>query len=389
MNTENGEIEIEDKGDQDSITPFDPSKIKMDTQTINLGYIIEMLENHEIDLQPDFQRASDLWDATKKSRLIESILLGLPLPSFYFNVEANKKWSVIDGLQRLCSIKDFIFPPNEEEQRNHKEKLKLVGLEFLTEYTGKTFDELEREDKRRISGHKITVNIIDKETPTKVKYIIFKRVNTAGIELTPQEMRHALNQGTAANFIAELAKLEEFKKATCYAIPEKRMEDRDFVTRFIAFYMLDYKTQYEGELDRFLNLAMEELSHSTEDTRKEIKTAFIRSMNLAYEIFGDDAFRKRFNDGDKRNPISKAVFDTISVNFAKLTKQERELLIQKKAEFKKRLIILFNTEIFKKSITTGTAQKKNIMTRFSEFRKTIDDPICTTDFQDATLSTNE
>jgi len=371
MSAENDEIEIEDKGDQDSITPFDPSKIKMDTQTINLGYIIEMLENNEIDLQPDFQRASDLWDATKKSRLIESILLGLPLPSFYFNAEVNKKWSVIDGLQRLCSIKDFIFDPTEEDVKNHKEKLKLVGLEFLAEYTGKTFDELEREDKRRISGHKITVNIIDKETPTKVKYIIFKRVNAAGMELTPQEMRYALNQGIAARFVAELAKLEGFKKATCYTIPEKRMEDRDFVTRFIAFYMLDYKTQYEGELDRFLNLAMEELSHSTEDKRKEIKHAFIRSMDLAYEIFEDDAFRKRFNEGDKRNPISKAVFDTISVNFAKLTDEEIDLLIKGKVEFKKRLITLFNEEYFRKSITTGTAQRRSIEIRFTEIRKII------------------
>ena len=102
-------VEKEDLGTPKITKPYDPDKIKVDQQNVNLGFIIEMLENDEIDLMPDFQRSMDLWNETQKSQLIESLLLGLPLPSFYFSVDdKTDKWLVVDGLQRLCTFKDFI-----------------------------------------------------------------------------------------------------------------------------------------------------------------------------------------------------------------------------------------------------------------------------------------
>ena len=108
------EVEVEDLSGGEStelITkPFNPNEIDVDISTVNLGSLIEQLENDEIDLQPDFQRAADVWDNVKKSRLIESILLGLPLPSFYFSEDPrSQKLSIIDGLQRICAIRDFIL----------------------------------------------------------------------------------------------------------------------------------------------------------------------------------------------------------------------------------------------------------------------------------------
>ena len=94
--------------------PFNPNEIDVDISTVNLGSLIEQLENDEIDLQPDFQRAADVWDNVKKSRLIESILLGLPLPSFYFSEDpVSQKLSIIDGLQRICAIRDFVLKEGE------------------------------------------------------------------------------------------------------------------------------------------------------------------------------------------------------------------------------------------------------------------------------------
>ena len=135
-NLDNGpisdEIEQEDlygAGLEATITiPFDPNSIDVDMATVNLGLLIDQLVNEEIDLQPDFQRASDIWTPTAKSRLIESILLGLPLPSFYFSEDIySQKLSVIDGLQRLCAIKDFVID----------KKLKLYNLQFLHTFEGK------------------------------------------------------------------------------------------------------------------------------------------------------------------------------------------------------------------------------------------------------------
>lgn len=381
MNIEgNNNIEKEKLGESNIRIPFNPSDIKMDTQTVNLGLILEMLEYGEINLKPDFQRLADLWSPSKKSRLMESILLGIPLPSFYFSEDNEGKWEVIDGLQRLCTFRDFIPTLKERQIGNINKKLRLTNLEFLGEqYNDLLYDDLNREDKRRISGYKITLNIIYKNTPKKVKYIIFNRVNSAGIPLTTQEMRHAINQGFPTDFIKSLANLDEFKNATDHRIPTKRMEDRDFVNRFIAFYLpgniKSLLEKYEGELNTFLNSALEELEILNNSNEKiiieKIISDFKKSMNLSYRIFKNDAFRKRNNINDTRKPISKSLFDTLSVNFAWLDDEQRKILLKRRNLFYEGLIDLFNNKQFSNAISTGTAQKTNVEKRFVEVYKLI------------------
>jgi hypothetical protein len=353
------EIEKEDLGDEISLEPYDPSKISIDHQNVNLGSIIENLQHNEIRLDPEFQRLGDLWPPSKKSQLIESILLGLPLPSFYFSEEDSGRWEVVDGLQRLSTFKSFIVD----------ETLTLHGLEFLKKYDGKKYVDLSREDKRKISGFKVNLYVINKQTPENVKFLIFKKVNTGGIILTPQEMRHALNQGTPAKLIKELAELIEFKKATDYKVSFKRQEDRDFINRFVAFYLLGYTEKYKGNLDEFLNDGMSSIKFLEEDKKFELKDNFKKSMTLAFKIFGDDAFRKRYNKNDKRKPISKAVYDTLSVNFALLNDTERNELLMKKNFFKTTLIKeLNNDNSFSQSVTTATGNKEKVKYRFEKIK---------------------
>lgn len=341
--------------------PFDPTQIDVNIETVNLGSLIDMLENGEIDLKPEFQRASDLWSPAQKSRLIESILLGLPLPSFYFSEDPiTKKYAIIDGLQRLCALKDFIL---EKEKPLH-----LTKLQFLEKKEGTTYDQLERAEKRRINSLKITMNTLRKDTPNEVKYVIFQRVNTAGIPLTPQEMRHALNQGKPASFIKELAELQSFTEATNASVKTKRMQDRDFANRFVAFYLLGYEN-YNGELDAFLNSAMEALNKKTDKELSLIKEVFDETMIACKAIFGNDAFRKRNNKKDNRKPISKSVFDTISVNIALLSTEERETLIERKSYLIDSLIDLFNDRKFNFAITVGTGQKYNVEKRFTDIKE--------------------
>lgn len=342
--------------------PFNPNEIDVDISTVNLGSLIEQLENDEIDLQPDFQRAADVWDNVKKSRLIESILLGLPLPSFYFSEDpVSQKLSIIDGLQRICAIRDFVLKEDEP--------LKLEGLQFLKNFEGLTFSQLARPEVKRIKSLKITMNTLRKGTPLDVKYIIFQRVNTAGEPLTPQEMRHALNQGPAAIFIKELADMESFKKATNYSVKSKRMQDRDFVNRFVAFF-IGYQ-DYMGDLDMFLNDKMGELNKMTPAQRDDIRVSFDKAMECCYEIFKKDTFRKRYKITDKRKPISKSVYDTLSVNIAWLSDEEQHLLLKNAEAFKAGMIRLFNDERFNFSISTGTGQKYNVEQRFTMVKSLI------------------
>lgn len=372
MSTENIKISNEQKVDKEDLyggnsaeaitKPFNPNEIDVDISTVNLGSLIEQLENDEIDLQPDFQRVTDVWDNVKKSRLIESILLGLPLPSFYFSEDpVSQKLSIIDGLQRICSIRDFVL---EKE-----EPLKLEGLQFLKNFEGLTFSQLERPEVKRIKSLKITMNTLRKGTPLDVKYIIFQRVNTAGVPLTPQEMRHALNQGPAAIFIKELADMESFKKATNYSVESKRMQDRDFVNRFVAFY-IGYE-DYMGDLDMFLNDKMGELNKMTSEQRDDIRVSFDKAMKCCYAIFKKDTFRKRYKQEDRRKPISKAVYDTLSVNIAWLSNEERELLLKNTEAFKAGMVHLFNNKKFDFSVSTGTGKKYNVEQRFTMVKSLI------------------
>ena len=226
-----------------------------------------------------------------------------------------------------------------------------------------TYSQLARPEIKRIKSLKITMNTLRKGTPLDVKYIIFQRVNTAGEPLTPQEMRHALNQGVAASFIKELSEMESFKKATNYSLKKKRMQDRDFVNRFVAFF-IGYQ-EYSGDLDMFLNDKMGELNKMTPDERNNIKIAFDKSMKCCYQIFKDDTFRRRYDIADKRKPISKSVYDTLSVNIAWLSDEERTLLLDRADKFKSGMVNLFNNDKFNSSISTGTGQKYNVNIRFS------------------------
>jgi hypothetical protein len=254
--------------------------------------------------------------------------------------------------------------------------LTLQGLEFLKKYDGKKYAHLSREDKRKISGFKVNLYVINKQTPENVKFLIFKKVNTAGIVLTPQEMRHALNQGIPAQFLKELAELIEFKKATDNKIPFKRQEDRDFINRFIAFYLLGYTEKYKGNLDEFLNDGMASIKFLEDDKKLELKENFKKSMILAFKIFGDDAFRKRYNKNDKRKPISKAIYDTLSVNFALLNDLERNELLIKKNVFKTTLIKeLNNDNSFAQSVTTATGNKEKIKYRFEKIKLIIQETL--------------
>lgn len=363
---DNQEVEVENlnggKSTEEITKPFNPNEIDVYISTVNLGSLIDQLENDEIDLQPDFQRVTDVWDNVKKSRLIESILLGLPLPSFYFSEDpVSQKLSIIDGLQRICAIRDFVL-----EKEN---PLKLEGLQFLKNFEGFTFSQLARPEVKRIKSLKITMNTLRKGTPLDVKYIIFQRVNTAGVPLTPQEMRHALNQGPAAIFIKELADMESFKKATNYSVESKRMQDRDFVNRFIAFY-IGYQ-DYMGDLDMFLNDKMGELNKMTSEQRDDIRVSFDKAMKCCYEIFKNDAFRKKYSVTDKRKPISKSVYDTLSVNIAWLSDEEQLMLLKNAEAFKTGMIRLFNDERFNFSISTGTGQKYNVDLRFTMVKSLI------------------
>ena len=350
----------------DSIThPFNPNEIEIDTPPYTIGYLVDRLNHEEINMNTEFQRENNLWTSEKQSRLIESILLGLPLPAFYFDT-SNPQWDIIDGLQRCCSIENFCV----------KKTLKLTGLEFLKEKDGKPylegkgFDELDRTLQRSIITKPITVNLI-KKADKKIRFILFKRLNTGGLELKDAEIRNAVFQGIAADAIKQLAKLPEFIDATGGRIPTKRMEDRDFVSRFIAFYLKDY-TEYQPGLDAFINSTMETLINTN---KEKLENDFKSALNLAVDIFGNDAFRKRTDTDHGRRPLNKAYFEVIAVTFSKLNDTEKNQVLENKELLKENLITLMNSPRYSNSLSGGPGTRDSVNIRFSWFKQVLNKSI--------------
>lgn len=202
---------------------------------------------------------------------------------------------IIDGLQRITALKEFVVDGT----------LKLSGLEFFRDLNGLKYTELPRAFARRIEETNIIAYIVKGGTPANVKYKIFKRINTGGLELTSQEIRHALYQGTATKLCKNLAKLPEFQMATTYSIRDDRM--MEFVVRFAAvcYYGID---KYEGIPDNYLNGAMEYLNSDECEDENVIEEQFKRVMRASQKIMGRYAFRKLGEDGIRR-PINKAIYE--------------------------------------------------------------------------------
>lgn len=313
---------------------FIPAEVQISQRTINVYNLMERLDNEEIDLTPSFQRKGDLWSLEEQSRLIESLMLKIPIPAFYFNAADDDKWIVIDGLQRLSAFYNFLVG-KKEEGSNKRKKEEFQGMQYLKDFNGCTFDELPRQYIRRIKETTLVAYNVEKGTPDEIVFNIFQRINTGGMILKPQEIRQALYQGKATLLIEKLAECDEFLEATQRAVRNDRMQDREYITRFIAFTELDFKKEYKGNIDEYLIKAMKLVNTYDEEDLERIKRSFKRIMNYCTKVFGKYAFRK-YNKNQRRGPINKAIFEMWIVCFSELSDSQLNKLVYDQRQFLKR-----------------------------------------------------
>ncbi|MBD5448552.1 MAG: DUF262 domain-containing protein [Lachnospiraceae bacterium] len=329
-------IHIERKTDEgyedaaEGTESFIPADVNISQRPMNVYNIMERLENHEINMEPEFQRHGNLWTKEQQSRLIESLMLKIPIPTFYFNAADEEEWVVIDGLQRLSAFYNFLV--GKENENGVRVKEKFCGLQYMRDFNDKTFDDLPRQYIRRIKETPIVAYTVEKGTPDGIVYNIFQRINTGGVILTSQEIRHALYGGKATELLQKLAESDEFLQVTLRAIPSKRMLDREYVNRFIAFVELDYEKDYGGNIDDFLRKALKKVNGYKKDKIAHIEETFYRVMEGSWDIFGIYAFRKYNNQSLRRGPINKALFETWSLVLSELSQDEIDTLVKKKEE---------------------------------------------------------
>ena len=344
------------------IKPYDPSQIDISPKNQSLDILLGRIENDEIDMMPDFQRKAGLWTQQQKSQLIESLILRIPLPAFYFDGTDNDRWIVIDGLQRLTALKEFFLDKT----------LRLTGLEFLKDLNGVGCDNMPKVYLRRMKETQIICYIINPGAPVNLKYNIFKRINTGGLHLEPQEIRHALFQGYSTSFLKKLADCDTFKTTTGCSIPTDRMLDREFVLRFIAFYELGVE-KYNGVIDDYLNEAMELINTKYKHNisySEEIERKFMLVLDTCEQLFGRFAFR-RMPDKTKRRTISKALFETWTSILAKYSLDDLQLLVNRKEALEALYMPMFTEDDeFYNSI--GSGKISSVRKRFDKIQNLIE-----------------
>lgn len=352
--------------------PFDPSSLKVEVKNTTVGQLADMLKNKMIDLQPDFQRHGDLWGKGKKSRLIESIILGLPLPSFYFYIDEGKeKWVVIDGLQRLCSINDFMV----------EKVLALSGLQFLkSTHDKRSFEDFTYFEQLEMSMRSVTLNVISGASSAEAKYIIFQRINSEGTKLSPAEVRNALFHGRSMELIKRLAESHEFDEATNGGVSKKRLLHYDYVSRFFAFYIQGYENYMNNKMDLFIGNALETMNNYTgEEDWEKANNIFIESLSICKSLLGNNVFRQplnemnRGNEDIKSNPISISLFESMMWSVSQLSKDEKVELLNRRSVYIVRYAEMFKDESLRKKLSNGTNQYKSVNYRFTSMKKLIED----------------
>ncbi|MBU4682938.1 DUF262 domain-containing protein [Cedecea davisae] len=299
--------------------PFDPTKIKMDSKVQSIYALMLRLEHDEI-VTPSYQRHK-VWNDEAKSRLIESLIVKIPIPVFYMDATDEDEWKVVDGLQRLTALKEFLIDKT----------LKLCGLEYIKELEGYSFDDLPRVFQRRILETDVTVININPGTPEDVKYNIFKRINTGGLPLSGQEIRHALNDGKATPTLLELVKVLKFENTWARGENNNsRMDLNELVLRAFALWFLDEELIYNSTIDHYLAAGMKAINDSGDIEIERKKKNFINAYNTIKKIFGELAFRKIKPASDYKSPVNKNIYEMWMFCLKDLNGMERSKLVELK-----------------------------------------------------------
>ena len=342
---------------EDINEPFDPTKIRVETRQVSIDELLARISYHQLELEPKFQRKK-VWNKIAQSRLIESILLRIPLPAFYIDATNEEKWLVIDGLQRLNSLKEFILD----------KQLRLTGLESFTQFNEKIYDEIPRNYQRRIEETNLTVIFLEPGTDQEYRQAIFERINTSGLALSPQEIRHALNQGKATNLLERLSESSEFKIATNEEIKSDRMMDRECILRVLVFMVENQELFEYKSHKKVLEKTMAYINSMSDQEIKLLETKFKTIMNLAVEIFGENAFRK--NKG-KRYPVNKALFEAWSVKLYQLNCQDINFLKVRKEILQQKIIEWSNDGKFKTFLYANLGTFTTVNKRLEQIQELI------------------
>ena len=351
------EVETEISPPPDEPEPWDPEKIRIHTKHYSLRQLVDMIADADIDLAPDFQRHY-VWKSPQRWSLIESLLLGIPLPSFYFNETTSGLLQVVDGVQRLTTIFRYV----------NEKVFKLGSVTYLHDLEGQGFDDLAAMFRRRLNSAQFVAHVIDPQTPYRVKFDIFRRINTGGSPLSAQEIRHCMSDARSRAFLKALVNDKSFSTATGGGLTgHPRMADLEMALRFVGFRLFtpDEYAQY-GSFDEFLGIATQRLDDSADQSLDKLHADFVRGMTNCHAVFSDYAFRKWPLRTTRRNPINRALFESWGTVLA--DHNETAVRARAGALVKRAREMMTNDSEFIGSISGSTGDVRNVRARLRSVR---------------------
>ncbi len=336
-----------------SIYPYDPSKadidIREDPQTVY--ELVKRKWDRDLIQMPDFQRKY-VWKPEQQSLFIESVLLNFPLPPLYINKDTKGKYIVVDGRQRITTLRRFL-----------KNEFKLQGLRAFPELNGKNFEELiaiNSEYQTKIEDKKLLVYLIQPTVPMEMVYDIFNRINTGGTQLERQEIRNCIYLGKATDFLKKLAGKEIFKEAIDNGISDNRAKDQEAILRFLAFRIFDYTLEYKNSMNDFVENAMKYINGNySNDKLLQLENEFDKAMQYTLDFFEKNNFRVPTEN--TRGRVNIAIFETVAGFFAS---KSEDFLLHNKAQIKANYSILLKNEAYIDAVRFSTGDKRRVATRF-------------------------
>lgn len=283
--------------------------VAFDSYDITVRQLYDMVFEGMIDIAPEYQRHF-IWDENRQSQLIESIFLGIPVPSLYMATNKDSTWEVIDGLQRLTTIINFLgTEENIKKFNNTGSKLKLSGLEKLDSINGLFYEDLPKTLQMMFLTRPMRVTVLNDRSDYTIRYDLFERLNTGGVTLHPQEIRNCVYLGEFNDFIKECVRNTDFMNVVKLTKNAERTGNlEELVLKFFAYY--ESRNEFVHSVKDFLNKYMELKSKSFAN-KKELKNIFERTFSVLNEKLPNGIVR-----GNRINITPIVLYEAISVGIA-------------------------------------------------------------------------
>ncbi|MGE4800109.1 DUF262 domain-containing protein [Yersinia hibernica] len=342
-------IKIQDQIDRNRKT------VSFDSYDITIKQVYDMLAEGIIDISPEYQRHF-IWDETRQSQLIESIFLGIPVPSLYMATNRDSSWDVVDGVQRLSTIINFIGSETEPALEGHYNQLTLEGLEKLDSMNGLTFDRMPKQLQIMFLTRSIKLTVLNDRSDFSVRYDLFERLNTGGVILHPQEIRNCVYTGEFNDFIKKCAENVNFKAVVKLTENAKKTGNlEELVLKFFAYY--ENSIEFTHSVKGFLNDYMENKTTSFKN-KKNLESIFTETFE-----FLNDSLPNGIVRGNRVNITPIVLYEAISVGTAMALKIKNKNDLSKET-----LIELLNSSELKK-YTTGATNSRKALTARNEIVK--------------------